>query len=226
MNGVDTLDAIIRSDAALSRLVERVTAEASTDPAHDVWHFRRVAASARALAETESDGRLAIAAGFLHDIVHVPKNSPLRSQASELSAARATTLLEECGFAPNEVAAVAEAIRDHSWSAGRVPASELGRILMDADRLEALGAIGIMRCVATGVAMGGRMFDPEDPFAEKRPLDDKRFSLDHFYVKLLHLPATFATARGRAEAETRAAFLRGFAEQVAAELGVPPRPFP
>jgi uncharacterized protein len=97
---------------------------------------------------------------------------------------------------------------------------------MDADRLEALGAIGIMRCVATGVAMGGRMFDPEDPFAEKRPLDDKRFSLDHFYVKLLHLPATFATARGRAEAETRAEFLRGFAEQVAAELGVAPRPFP
>lgn len=226
MKTPDALDAAILGDAALSRLWERVAAEASSDPAHDVWHFRRVAAAARSLANSDEERRLATAAGLLHDIVHVPKDSPLRPKASELSAARATELLTECGFAPPDIASVSDAIRDHSWSAGRTPATRLGCVLMDADRLEALGAVGIMRCVATGVAMGGRMFDPEDPFAAERPLDDRKFSLDHFYVKLLRLPATFTTPEGRAQAEARAAFLLAFAEQLSRELGVPARPWP
>ena len=105
-----------------------------------------------------------------------------------------------------------------------MPATPLGRALQDADRLEALGAIGLLRCIATGVRMNGAWFDADDPWAEARPLDDARFSIDHFFTKLLRLPATMRTDAGRAEAERRAAFLREFLARLGDELGRPAPP--
>ena len=75
--------------------------------------------------------------------------------------------------------------------------------MQDADRLEALGVIGTFRCIATGVRFGAQFFDAADPWAVNRPLDDKRFSVDHFFTKLLKLPETFQAVEGRAEAERR-----------------------
>ena len=114
---------------------------------------------------------------------------------------------------------IAEAVRDHSFSRGAVPETALGRSLQDADRLEALGALGLFRCVSTGTRMGARYFADDDPFARERPLDDRAFSVDHFYAKLLGLPATMLTDVGRAEATRRAAFLEMTLAQLASELG-------
>ncbi len=221
MTGLAGLEAFANSDSRLRRLWTAVEREASHDAAHDVWHFRRVAAGARRLASSDLDPVLVVAAGLVHDIVHVPKNSPLRAQASELSAARASTLLLESGFAEADAEAVAEAVRDHSWSRGKQPSTPLGCLLQDADRLEALGAVGLMRCIATGVSMGGTMFDPQDPFAADRELDDRHHSVDHVFVKLLKLPATFTTETGRREAEHRADWLVAFLKQFSDEIGVP-----
>ena len=126
------------------------------------------------------------------------------------------------GFAPDAAERVADAIRDHSFSRGAIPATALGRALQDADRLEALGAIGLLRCITTGVRLGGEWFHAEDPWAEARALDDTRWSVDHFFAKLLQLPATMRTAAGRAEAERRAGFLHAFLEQLGGELDRPP----
>jgi uncharacterized protein len=135
--------------------------------------------------------------------------------AAEFASGRLVAL----GFAPEAVTRIADAVRDHSFSRGAVPTTDLGRALQDADRLEALGAIGLLRCVSTGVRMGAGWFHPEDPFARQRPLDDARWSLDHFEAKLFRLPETMLTAAGRAEAERRVGILRAFATALAAELG-------
>ena len=116
---------------------------------------------------------------------------------------------------------MADAVRDHSFSRGAVPRGPLGEALQDADRLEALGAIGLLRCVSTGVRMGGAWFDGDDPWAAGRPLDDTRYSVDHFFTKLLGLAATMRTEAGRAEARHRAAFLEAFLAQLAHELDRP-----
>ncbi len=95
----------------------------------------------------------------------------------------------------------------------------MGRALQDADRLEALGSIGIMRTYSTGVRMNTKYFDAEDPWAKSRDLDDTKFSLDHFYTKLFLLPDTMNTLAGREEAGQRLRPMRAFMESLERELG-------
>ena len=129
--------------------------------------------------------------------------------------------LEAAGFDSPARSRIHDAIRDHSFSRGAVPTGPLGRALQDADRLEALGAIGVFRNISTGARMGSAYFDAEDPWARSRPLDDKAYSVDHFFVKLLRLPATMTTDAGRDEATRRARVIIGLVDALAEELGVP-----
>lgn len=90
--------------------------------------------------------------------------------------------------------------------------------MQDADRLDALGAVGIFRTASCGVTMGASYYHPEDPFAENRELDDKSYTIDHFYRKLLKLPDQMNTAAARAEAHRRAEFMRQFLAEFKQEI--------
>jgi uncharacterized protein len=221
----DALLARIAADPALAGLLaearSRDAAQPAPDPTHDTAHALRVARWTLRLGGDAVVAREAIAAALLHDAVNLPKDSPQRATASERSAAHARERLAALGFEPAAAERIADAVRDHSFSRGAVPTTTLGRALQDADRLEALGAIGLLRCVSTGVRMGGAWFDGEDPWASARPLDDIRFSVDHFFTKLLRLPGTMRTEAGGEEAERRAAFLRAFLAQLGHELDEP-----
>ena len=217
-----SLLAFIDADAALRSILAHVRERMEQDAAHDVAHLFRVARWAVRLGREEGvDARLAIAAALLHDVVNVPKTSPDRSRASELSADEAHALLPALGFSAEEAGEVADAVRDHSFSRGAVPQTALGRALQDADRLEALGTLGVFRCIATGVRFGGAFFDADDPWATDRELDDGRFSVDHFFTKLLRLPPTLLTEAGRAEAARRAESMVALLRQLGDELGRP-----
>ena len=160
-----------------------------------------------------------LVSAFLHDCVPVPKNSPLRKESSRLASEKAREWLSEINWEPrDQIDVICGAIIDHSFSSGRIPATLLGECLQDADRLEALGAIGLYRTIATGVSMGAALFDANDPWAEHRELDDKKYSIDHFFTKLLKLPESFRTTSARQEAEKRAQYLRGFVDQLKSEL--------
>lgn len=211
---------LVDGDPRLRALLELVRERVADDPGHDVYHCLRVAALALEVAEEELSPRVVVAAALLHDIVNVPKDSPLRASASTLSAVEAERLLPEFGFDAAEIAVITRAIRDHSFSRGAVPEGALGRALQDADRLEALGALGVFRTISTGTLMGSHYFDPDDPWARARPLDDRRYAIDHFFTKLLRLPERLLTPKGRAEARRRAEFMRSFLSQLGRELGV------
>lgn len=206
------------------------------DAGHDFSHIERVSKIALKLMESEMGlrhGRLLasdetdaiLAAALMHDCVPVAKNSPLRKESSRLASEKAFEILSEQKTASGHrawsrdwVVEITDAILDHSFSAGRTPRSLLGECLQDADRLEALGAIGLYRTIATGVSMGASLFDVADPWAERRELDDRSYSLDHFFTKLLKLPATFRTISGQKEAHDRAGYLQGFVEQLKKEI--------
>lgn len=213
----DYLDA----DAGLAALRDHVGGHLGDDPGHDLAHALRVALWTVRIGGDAIDRRRAIAAALLHDIVNVPKNDPARARASELCATEARRILPEYGFDTDAIDEIANAIRDHSFSRGAVPVSALGNALQDADRLEALGAIGIMRCVSCGTQMGATYFDAADPWAERRELDDMAYSVDHFFTKLLGLHRTFRTDAGRQEALRRTETLRSFLGALSHELGVP-----
>jgi len=212
----------IAEDALLSAILGRVTPLISGDPSHDLGHSFRVALWAVRLGGDQLDERSAIAAALLHDAVFIPKDSPNARRASDQASVFARELLSELsadgGFSIEEIEAICDAIRDHSYSRGVTPQTLLGKVLQDADRLEALGAIGLIRAVSVGVQIGSAWFDPEDPLAERRDLDEKRYIVDHFFTKLLRLPETMHTDKGRAEAERRVDFLRSFLVQLGDEV--------
>jgi uncharacterized protein len=211
----------LEADTALRALLRIVEQRMQADAAHDLAHCWRVAEWTARIAGERVPVRLSIAAALLHDIVNVPKNHPDRARASELSADAACDILRALGFFGDEIEMVAHAIRDHSFTRGAVPESPLGKALQDADRLEALGVIGTFRCIATGVPLGADFFDANDPWAERRTLDDKRYSVDHFFVKLFKLPATFQTDAGRAEAMRRVEIMHALLAALGDELGIP-----
>lgn len=214
--------AAIHADPDLARVKARL--EHAEDAAHDVHHALRVALWTLHCADGAVRAPVAIAAALCHDLVNLPKDHPERARASEYSAEAARTLLAGSQFSEAEIAAIADAVRSHSFSRGEPPATLLARALQDADRLEALGAIGLLRTAAVGASLGARLFHPGDPFATERALDDRAFSVDHFFTKLLGLHATMTTPRGREEARRRTETLHRFLADLGAELGVPVPP--
>ncbi|MDE1996297.1 MAG: HD domain-containing protein [Rhizobiaceae bacterium] len=192
-----------------------------TDASHDINHARRVMRAALQIAATEGGGdeEVIIAAAYLHDWVNLPKNHPDRAHASRLSAEAARPILAALGFTSDRIEAACHVISAHSFSANIPPETLEARALQDADRLEALGAIGLARVFSIAGQLGNGLFDGEDPFAQRRPLDDRRYAIDHFEVKLLRLPETMQTAAGRAMAEERADVMRRFLRSLAQELG-------
>ena len=174
------------------------------DGSHDVAHILRVFRNAMRIHAAEGgDGRVLAAAVLLHGCVAVEKNSPLRSQASRLAAEKAAGVLRGLSWQEGEIAAVGHAVAAHSFSAGIVPETLEAKILQDADRLDAIGMVGAARCFYIAGRLGSGLYDPVDPLAESRPLDDKAFAIDHFETKLFRLADGFQTAAGRALATER-----------------------
>lgn len=191
------------------------------DAAHDISHFRRVWMTAQnIMANQMAEPLVVLTACYFHDIVSLPKNHPDRSQSSQLAARETRNILRRDfpDFPSEHHAAVEHAIEAHSFSAGITPQSPEAKIVQDADRLEALGAIGLARVFAVSGALGVALFDAEDPFADARPLDDRTFALDHFQTKLLRLPETMKTEVGRELARHNADFLIQFMAKLSAEL--------
>ncbi|WP_368542433.1 phosphohydrolase [Enterobacter soli] len=194
---------------------------ATDDAAHDISHFRRVWMTAQKIAAEEAvDPLVVLTACYFHDIVSLPKNDPQRSQSSTLAARKTRRILREDfpDFPSERLDAVAHAIEAHSFSAGIAPQTLEAKIVQDADRLEALGAIGLARVFAVSGALGVALFDAADPFADSRPLDDRAYALDHFQTKLLRLPDTMQTAVGRELAIHNADYLVQFMAKLSAEL--------
>ncbi len=192
----------------------------AADAAHDLGHVRRVVTTARRLADAEgADLAVVVPAAWLHDGVTVPKDSPERRRASRLAARAGGAWLRAEGFPERLVPAVEHAIAAHSWSAGIEPETPEAAVVQDADRLDALGAIGVARLYATAATLGSALVHPGDPLGTSgRALDDRQWATDHVAVKLLRLPETMRTAAGRAEAQRRAGFLRAFLDQLASEV--------
>ena len=191
------------------------------DTAHDISHFRRVWMTAQKIMVHHTvEPRVILAACYFHDIVSLAKNHPERSRSSAMAAEQTLTILQSDfpDFPPERYAAVLHAIEAHSFSAGMAPRSEEAKIVQDADRLEALGAIGLARVFAVSGALNNILFDADDPFADRRELDDKKYALDHFQCKLLRLPETMQTEKGRAMALHNARFLVQYMAKLSAEL--------
>lgn len=190
------------------------------DGSHDIGHILRVWTNVQTLMQSEGGNtRILAAATLLHDVVAVEKDAPNRAQASRLAADHASTLLDGLGWTIGDIAQTAHAIAAHSFSANIPPETIEAKILQDADRLDAIGLIGVARCFYVSGRMGRAIHHPVDPRAENRPLDDTAFAIDHFETKLLKLADGFQTPTGAKLARARHTKTADFLSGLLSEIG-------
>lgn len=189
------------------------------DSAHDFQHIIRVLKNAQKIARKEKANiRLVTAAALLHDIVSYPKSDPRSKNSSSESAKKAKKILAKYHYTKDEIEIISDAICDHSFSRGITPRSLEGKVLQDADRLDAVGAIGIARTFSVGGSEGRPFYNKDDPFCKKRLPDDKSYTLDHFYKKLLLLEKNMNTKTGKIEAQKRTKILKRFIRDLQKEI--------
>ena len=191
-----------------------------SDPAHDFSHILRVFKNAQYLGKAEgADMQILLIAALLHDIVSESKLSKKSSESEARRQKIAEDFLKKKGLDDNAIKSVLYAIEVHRFSKGLVPSTLEAKILQDADRLDAMGAIGIARVFTTGGAMGRKLYNTNDTFCESREPDDKTWNLDHFFRKLLSLEYGMHTETGKRVAKRRAAVLKRYLSDLQRELG-------
>jgi uncharacterized protein len=202
--------------AARAHVRARLEGEGS---GHDWWHIERVARMARRLAAEEgADTFLCELAALTHDLIDW-KVVPDEAQA--LADLRAWLI--EQGADEATLAAVLEIITTMSFKGGsQAPMRTLeGQIVQDADRLDAIGAIGIARAFTYGGAKGLPLHNPEAPPREQMTAAEYRTNqaatINHFYEKLLRLRDRMNTATARRLAAHRHAVLEEFLAEFLAE---------
>jgi uncharacterized protein len=217
---MDKIGAIFGDQTQLAGQLLAAPGSQGDDGSHDRSHLMRVWRNAASIADREPgcDRAVLTAAVILHDCVAIEKDSPLRSQASRMAAAHARTILAALGWTSAAIEQTAHAIEAHSFSAGIAPETLEARILQDADRLDAIGAIGIARCFYVAGRMGSSLYDPGDPSATNRPLDDRTFALDHFGAKLFKIAGNFQTKAGQTLANARTQTMLGFVRALLDEI--------
>jgi uncharacterized protein len=193
--------------------------DCSLDVAHDIGHIERVVKTAGNICSAEGgDSEIVITAAWLHDCVTLPKDHPERSKSSILAGKKAAEFLHSRGFPKSKIRGVVHAIEAHSYSAGIEPKTIEAKIVQDADRLDALGAIGIARCLLIGGNLGRPLYDPDDPFCEYRSPDDSVYTIDHFYEKLFKLPDQLHTNAAKKIAVHRTEFMKSYLNQLKEEI--------
>lgn len=203
----------------LQKLEHQVRKQIQNDPAHDFEHIVRVCKNVRKIAKHENVNlNLVLAAALLHDIVSFPKSDKRSKTSSLKSAQKAKQILVQYHYTKNEIKIILDAIADHSFSRNKTPKTIVGKILQDADRLDALGAIGIARTFSVGGAEDRPIYSVTDPFCRTRTPDDQNWTVDHFYRKLLLLEKKMNTAFAKKEAIRRTEILKEFLAELKREI--------
>ena len=203
----------------LRKLKNEVKNSVPNDPAHDFEHIMRVYKNAEKLAKKENaNTKLVLCAALLHDVVSFSKSDKRSKKSSIKSSIKATKILKKYNFSKTEIKSVSDAIREHSFSQNKTPKTLEGKILQDADRLDAIGAIGIARVFAVAGSERRAFYNELDPFCARRKPNDQRWTLDHFYRKLLKLEKLMNTKAAKTEAKRRTKILQIYLAELKKEL--------
>jgi uncharacterized protein len=186
---------------------------------HDWWHIARVRALARTIAREESANSFVCElAALLHDVAD---DKIAGDEATGLATVRTWLTAHEVDADATD--AVMEIISTMSFSGGNKPPMRTleGRVVQDADRLDAIGAIGIARAFAYGGSRGRTLYDPEQPPREYANKAEYRTSdsptINHFYEKLLLLRERMNTPFARRLAEHRHQVMEAYLAEFYAE---------
>ncbi len=179
---------------------------------HDVLHTLRVVKNAKMLnGDGEADEFIVILAALLHD-ADDRKIFP----ETAVNNGNARKILGKYGVSEEITDKIIDIINSVSFTSGKIPESPEGRIVQDADRLDAIGAVGIARCFSFGGNHSRPMYEEKDFSGE----GGGNSSIAHFYDKLLKLESLMQTQKGRKEAQRRTAFLKEYLDHFREEADI------
>jgi uncharacterized protein len=191
---------------------------------HDWFHIERVWKNTRLLlqTETQADPEIAQLGALLHDIA----DSKFHGGNEDIGPEIAATFLRSRRMEESKVQQVVYIVRNISFKGGHGLHKNLTpelQIVQDADRLDAIGAIGIARAFHYGGFKDRRLYDPEIPPNPQQSKEAYKNStaptLNHFYEKLLLLKDRMHTPTARKLAEERHRYMEGFLAQFLSEWG-------
>jgi uncharacterized protein len=215
---MSTRETEIRRDEILERTEAFIREQLSGDSSgHDWWHIARVRAAAINIGREEhADLYIVELAALLHDVA----DWKFHGGDEEAGPKAARAWLKSIGADSESIDHVCEIIATISFKGANVatPMRTLeGRVVQDADRLDAIGAVGIARTFAYGGHAGQPMHDPTLPAEAHASFADykskRTTTINHFYEKLLLLKERMNTATGRRLAEARHAYMETFLRQ-------------
>lgn len=197
----------------------------SDDPVHGFDHVMRVYQTAEKLGQAEgADLEIVRAAALLHDVegAETAGGDEGRKDHHEASAEFAASVLEAEGWPAGRIAAVQHCIRAHRFRNRSEPPQTLeAKVLFDADKLDVIGAIGVVRTIAFDVVIHAPVFaEPSERFlrtGEEEP-GEQHSSYHEYFFKLRKIKDQLYTASGRKLAAGRHQFMEAFFEQLAAEM--------
>ncbi len=184
---------------------------------HDYWHAERVWKSALTIGKQESANlKIIEAAALLHDVTDWKLDQTSQIQGQD----KMEYWLGELDYSTDEIRLVTDIINNMSYKGGtnnhKILSLE-GQVVQDADRLDALGAIGIARAFAYGGSKGRPLHDPsQDPKdfeSFKAYKNHKGATINHFYEKLLKLKDLMNTSAGKMIALERHKYMEGFLKE-------------
>ena len=187
------------------------------DAIHDFDHVLRVLALAERLAREEgADLEIVRAATLLHDVAR-GKGDRLSANHAHAGAEFAREVL--AGQPPEKVEAVAHAVAAHRFRSGPDPQTLEARVLHDADKLDAIGAIGVARAFAFGGYEGQRLWaDVPAGYRESQATRHEHTPVHEYQIKLSKIKGRLLTESARRLAERRHTFMVGFFEQLEQEV--------
>lgn len=184
---------------------------------HDYFHTLRVYKTATRIAEAEGANiEIVQYAALLHDV-----DDRKLSPETHANKDRARAFLRENGVSESAIETICKIITEVSFSEGIAPDTLESQCVQDADRLDALGAVGIARTFAYGGSHHREMYNPEIPpkinMTKEEYARSKSTSMNHFYEKLFRLKDLMNTATAKQIAEHREAFMRSFVNEFLSE---------
>lgn len=193
-----------------------------SDSVHDFHHVLRVYRMAETLAEKESaDIEIVRAAALLHDAESASGDNDERLDHHEAAALFAGKVLKEESWKEDRIKAVQHCILTHRFRDERQPESIEAKVLFDADKLDAIGAIGAARALAYAVLDGQPLYaEPSTTFQKDlKTVPGEPYTAYHEYLfKLSRLKDKMQTESGKAFAQARHEYLKGFFQQLRAEV--------
>lgn len=213
----------MKNEKLVAKTAEFMKTKFAEDPTgHDWWHLYRVWQLSKHIAAKEKDADMLVVelAALLHDIA----DHKFHGGDMEIGAIEAGKWLADIKADPKTIEAVQDIVRNISFKGVnhkiRLKTLE-GHIVHDADKLDAIGAIGIARAMAFGGAHGRLIYSPDIPFMKDYSFEktnpQNSTGIHHFYEKLLLLKDRMFTETGKQMAVHRHEFMEEYLKEFYAE---------